>query len=63
MTYYEVLQIDVNASKEEIKSAHNKLAKMYHPDIYQGDKSFAKEKTAEINVAYNTLIINPLRLW
>ena len=31
--YYEILEIDRNASKEDIKSAFRKMARKYHPDI------------------------------
>ena len=56
MNYYEILGINKNASNEDIKSAYKTLAKQYHPDVYDGDKDFAQDKIAEINVAYNTLI-------
>lgn len=55
MTHYEVLGISKNASQEEIKSAYKKLIKKYHPDLYQGDKSFAEKKAKEINAAYDVL--------
>lgn len=55
MTYYEILGVSKAASQEEIRSAYKKLIKKYHPDLYQGDKSFAEKKTKEINEAYDTL--------
>ena len=55
MTFYEILGVSKSASQEEIKTAYKNLIKKYHPDLYQGDKSFAEKKTKEINEAYDTL--------
>ncbi len=55
MNYYDILGINQNASQKEIKNAYKKLIKKYHPDIYNGDKSFAEKKTQEINQAYDIL--------
>ncbi len=55
MTFYEILGVSKNASQEEIRTAYKTLVKKYHPDLYQGDKSFAEKKTKEINEAYDTL--------
>lgn len=55
MTHYEILGVKQNASQEEIRSAYKTLIKKYHPDLYQGDKSFADKKTKEINEAYDVL--------
>lgn len=49
--YYEILGVDKNASKNEIKKAFRKLAHKYHPDKKGGDE----KKFKEINEAYQVL--------
>lgn len=49
--YYKTLQIEKNASQEEIKKSYRKLAQKYHPDKPTGDEA----KFKEINEAYETL--------
>ena len=34
--YYEILEVDKNASQEVIEKAYKTLAKKYHPDLQQG---------------------------
>lgn len=51
--YYEVLEIDKNATTDEIKRAFRKLAKKYHPDVNK--EPDAEEKFKEINEAYEIL--------
>ncbi len=54
MDPYKVLEINPGASEEEIKKAHRRLAKKYHPDLNPGD-THAAEKMNEINAAYDIL--------
>lgn len=54
--YYEILEVDVKASKEMIERAFKLLAKRYHPDTQpQERKAWAEEKFKEINEAYEIL--------
>ncbi len=55
LNYYKLLNISTNASEKEIKKAYRNLAKKYHPDTYEGDKSIAEKKMQQINEAYDTL--------
>lgn len=52
--YYEVLEIDKNASTDEIKRAYRKLAKKYHPDL-NPDNSEAEQRFKEATAAYEIL--------
>lgn len=52
--YYKVLNVNKNASQDEIKRAYRKLAMKFHPDQNQGDKE-AEEKFKQINEAYQVL--------
>lgn len=51
---YEVLGVGRTASEKEIKSAYRKLAKKYHPDANQNDKT-AEDKFKELSEAYEIL--------
>lgn len=53
--YYEILKISKTASSEEIKQAYLNEIKIYHPDVFDGDKEFAQMQTAKITEAYTTL--------
>jgi curved DNA-binding protein len=52
--YYKILNVDRNASEQEIKRAYRKLARQLHPDVNPGDKR-AEERFKEINEAYEVL--------
>jgi molecular chaperone DnaJ len=52
--YYEVLGLQKNASKDDIKKAYRKLAIQYHPDKNPGNKE-AEEKFKEATEAYEIL--------
>ncbi len=52
--YYEVLNVDRNASDADLKKAYRKLALQYHPDRNPGDAA-AEEKFKEAAEAYDVL--------
>ena len=54
--YYEILEVDVKASKEIIDKAFKVLAKKYHPDSHdETKKEWAENKFKELNEAYEIL--------
>lgn len=52
--YYKILEVDRNASQDDIKKSYRKLAIKYHPDKNNGDKA-AEEKFKEVSEAYDIL--------
>jgi len=56
---YKILEIDSNATDEEVKTAYRNMAKKYHPDkIYSKDPAMikgAKEKFQEVQKAYEII--------
>lgn len=55
ITLYDILGIAMNASQGEIKTAYYTLARKYHPDVTQEEKTLAEAKMIEINEAYAVL--------
>lgn len=51
MSYYDVLGVDEQAPKEQIKKAYRNLSKQHHPDVNGGDDT----KFKEIAEAYENL--------
>ncbi|XP_047950540.1 uncharacterized J domain-containing protein C4H3.01 [Salvia hispanica] len=58
---YETLELEKDANEEQIKVAYRRLAKFYHPDVYNGRGTLEEDETAEtrfikIQAAYELLI-------
>jgi len=53
--YYQILELENNASLDDIKKAYRKLAVKYHPDKNPDNKEHAEEKFKEISQAYEIL--------
>lgn len=54
--YYEILEVDIHASKEIIDKAFKVLAKKYHPDTQDDTKkAWAEEQFKLLNEAYEVL--------
>lgn len=58
---YETLELERDADEEQIKIAYRRLAKFYHPDVYDGRGTLEEGETAEarfikIQAAYELLI-------
>ena len=52
--YYEILNLDRNASEEDVKKSYRQMAMKYHPDRNPGDHE-AEEKFKEAAEAYEVL--------
>jgi curved DNA-binding protein len=52
--FYDILGISKTASADEIKKAHRKLVRQYHPDVTKNDPASA-EKFKEVQEAYDIL--------
>lgn len=52
--YYNILEVNPNASTEVIEKAYKVLVKKYHPDL-RGNTQEAEKKIKEINEAYDVL--------
>ena len=56
---YKILEIDPNATDDEVKKAYRDMAKKYHPDLvsHLGDevREAAEKKLQEVNIAYESI--------
>ncbi|KAL1299158.1 hypothetical protein HN51_043578 [Arachis hypogaea] len=53
--YYKVLQVDRNATEDDLKKAYRKLAMKWHPDKNPNNKKEAEAKFKQISEAYDVL--------
>lgn len=59
--YYQILELNYNATQEQIKQAYRKLAKKWHPDNYnenEEQQTIAQQKFISISEAYQILLTN-----
>ena len=52
---YDILQLPHASDIELVKATYRSLVKIYHPDVFKGDKAFAKERLSQLNAAYEFL--------
>lgn len=55
--YYKTLQVDKNASDDDLKKAYRKLAMKWHPDKNPNNKSQAEAKFKQISEAYEVIFL------
>ncbi len=55
VSYYDVLQLPVSSSDEDVKKAYRRLAMRFHPDRNPSDKRMAELRLRLINEAYTHL--------
>lgn len=58
---YDILELERDAAEGQIKTAYRRLAKFYHPDVYDGRGNLEEGETAEarfikIQAAYELLV-------
>ena len=52
--YYKILEIERNATENDIKKSYRRLSKQYHPDVNPDNKE-SEEKFKDIAEAYSIL--------
>ena len=58
MNPYELLQVPITATRNEIRAAYRNLARRWHPDRFMAgpERDWANEKMAQINSAYRACL-------
>jgi curved DNA-binding protein CbpA len=52
---YQILRVPFGASIEVCKATYKSLTKIYHPDVFVGEKAYAEKRMAELNAAFEYL--------
>ena len=52
---YSILGLPLGADIDLVKAIYRSMVKIYHPDIFVGDKTFAAERLTELNAAFEFL--------
>jgi len=53
---FNLLELDINSTIDEIKRRYKSLAKKWHPDVQQNEDSGNKNKFIDITNAYKTIL-------
>ena len=53
---FNLLELDINSTMDEIKKRYKILAKKWHPDVQQNEDSKNKNKFIDITNAYKTIL-------
>ena len=61
LDYYAILQVNRNATTEEIEAAHERLSRMYDPETSR--KPRAAERHAEVQAAFAALTDRTMRMY
>ena len=53
---FNLLELDINSTMDEIKRRYKSLAKKWHPDVQQNETNHNKNKFIDITNAYKTIL-------
>ena len=53
---FNLLELDINSTMDEIKRRYKNLAKKWHPDVQQNETNHNKNKFIDITNAYKTIL-------